>query len=237
MSLTLQRIGGGDPVALPSDVSARLLKTFPNARSHVAAVSSNEKLIVIPPAGVALLGQTEVDGPLVPQCNLRTRTHIWHPSAAPTSVPDRVVFVGQPLQLCPGEQFPFQLHAFKMETAEEKITRIVDFDKKQAQLKSALESNKRAYAEAKKSGEVVDVGALAIERDRIEEELAIPFVPNAASRSVDEILIAPLTIELPLGMFKHPESGLLFRLELAPDLKDDFQRITPQMLVNKHWAP
>lgn len=190
---------------LPADAAALLRKKCPHAASEARAVASNAKPLLAPPSNVALLGQSEAGGPLVPQTELRTSTHVWHPCTfGDGNDAEHVVFIGQPLSN--GEQFPFQLHASKSETTAEKSQRRADFDKKQAQLRSALASNKRAYEDAKENGEVMEVGALAIERDRIKQELAVPFVPAALSSTAVELWIAPLSVKLPFGYFKHQRS-------------------------------
>lgn len=225
MSLTVQRECGGAPVVLPADVSAVLLKKYPSYVSEVRAASSLAPFKVTPPVGVALLGQSAANKPLEPQAELRTSTHIWYPSARRA---DQVVFIGQPLH---GEVAPFQLRAPTPEIKAEQ-QRKADFDKKQAQLKVALASNKIAYEAAKQHGEVLDVGALAIERDRIEAELSLPFDPRVVVRAVDDVIITPLSIHLPLGYFRHPETGLLWKLATAADTKDHFKQITPILFIN-----
>lgn len=218
MSLLLKREGGGSFVRLPADAAALLCKKYPNDVSVVHVASShNVGLCVIASSDALLLGQSEVGGPLVPQTELRTSTHSWHPSTAPAKA-DHVVFIGQPL--LNGEQFPFQLTAPTAEAKAEQ--RKVDFDKKQAQLTVALASNKRAFEDAKENGELSDVGALAIERDRIEQD--------------DNVWIAPLSIQLPVGAFRHPETRLLWQLSKLLGVENSFERVGPIMVVNnEQW--
>lgn len=97
MSLTLPREDAGYPVTLPADVSALLVRRYPNAAAEVRAVSALGHVVVTPPSNVVLLGQSVADGPLLPQSVLRTSTHSWHPATSPARSADHVLFVGQPL--------------------------------------------------------------------------------------------------------------------------------------------
>ena len=87
----------------------------------------------------------------------------WLPLRLSTADPSKVTFVSQSSALKLAKQSQDNLRAVR-----QSHNRI----KKRAQLTAALESNKRDYELAKQQGEVSDVGAMAIERDRIEEELA-----------------------------------------------------------------
>ncbi len=89
------------------------------------------------------------------------------------------------------------------------------------QLTAALASNEQAYAQAKKDGSLSDIGALALERDRIEEEVkvvraALKRASESARPASHHMLSVARELVLPVGFARL--DGTLYYIAHTPDI-------------------